>query len=403
MKIKNVLICCALLFTLYACHKNPEPVSQVINNKEFIRPTQETVENHISGNIIKETTTYIYEKPTDFFWIKSEKKDSTGKIIGSIVRTLGADRCPLTEIITDEFGNSNERYKVKYSPQTFDLLEKTEYNIDFNENHKVKSSKFIYQDGYIMSEEITTFAKDPTFKNIDGNNIADTYTIRFLPNKLARQKGFFESFYLIEKRRKYYTPELAERAQKDNFKIGDLYLSIDTKFDADGFPVSFHSSNPNLGEHKTENEWYKAEKDGLGNLVSITSFSNEAANEFSENSMSIFFEYNDKGILTKVSNYFYNPKTKDFDRFHSEESYNWVDPQVASIHNFVDANQIAETYCWNSLVYSKSEYYIEKFDKNEKVVIKKLGSKPGKEQRPQITTNIDSKITTKYETVQLSK
>lgn len=403
MKLKYLSICFSVLLLLSACHKDPEPVAQNVNNKEFIRPVQETVENYISGHIIKETTNFTYEKSSDYFWTKAETKDSTGKVIHSVIRTLAADRTPLTEVVTDEFGSSSEKYKVKYSAQTYDLLEKTEYKGDFNEQHKVKTTKFNYQDAYLMSEEVTTFAKDPNFKNIDGNNIADTYTIRFLPNKMARPKGFFETYSLIEKRRKYYTPEFAARAANDKFKIGDVYISTDTKFDADGMPISSKSINPTLGKDKDEQEWYQTEKDGLGNLMSITAYANEAMDKLTDNSTKITFEYNDKGIITKISDYFYNAKTKNFDKFHNEESFAWVDPQVASIHNFNDANHIIESYCWNSLVYSKSEYIVQKYDKSEKIVIKKLGSKPGNESRPNIATNIDSKITTKFETVQLGR
>lgn len=388
--MKKITILLLLLFCIFDL--------SAANNK-YIRITQKNVELFDSLKSV-ETTHFIYEKPSDIFWLKAETKDKSGQIIKQTERKFDADRMPVMEVVKDELGTESEKYVTKYSKENYELLEKTEYEGDIKPENKVLFTKYNYQDGYLISEEVIKYSNEDGFKNIEGNNIADMYVLKIIPAKENRPKGNHIVSYLIESRKLFVTPKLQKRLEDEKYKVGDLYLAENTVFSPDGFPVSYHS-NQEADEHQTSDEYYKVVKDEKGRMSSYTAYLNKEYTNSDEESLMTTFEYDSKGIIKKINKFRFNSETKQYDIFHNENDYNWYLPKEVTQYNLIDADETAESYCSHRHVYSISVNKIEKYSDTEKVVLESEDSFPSEDPHPKANLKPKKRTSYKYEIIKI--
>ena len=374
MKLIKQILIILLFLTLLSCSKcskDKEP-----SNNEFLKFTNEINEVYDSNKVTKEIIDYVYDKPEDIFWEKAIYKDSAGTIKKTIDREFDNDRFPIKETIT-EGGTITEISEIKYSHTNYELLSLVAYNRSINESSKLRSKKYIYDnEGYLISQEVTIFSSNPNFKNVDGNNIVQSYTLRFFPKTTSKPKGNQIITYFIEKNKEYFDGSISENSKEQpKYKIGDISQLEETQFDEEGIPTHYKAIRPSEPDKPTE-EWYKPEKDGLGNIVSLTSFPDSTFETNNEKSIEINLEYDDQGIISKIEEFKFNPETKKFDIFHDLKSFIWNDPMIKSVHNYIEASYKNEHKCYHKKVYTINETRIEKFSDGEKIVTKFSASYP---------------------------
>lgn len=369
---------------------------------EIIRFTKKVVENYVEGKTRKDIIEYHYEKADDIFWKKEIQKDDVGSVLRETVREFDENRFPVTEIVNDELGTQTERYKVKYSPENLQLLEKIEYEGEFRESDKVRFIAYHYKNGYLIGEEVIKFGRNG-FKNIDGNNIEHTYKLRFILPENSRPKGAHEICFYIEKRKMYYTPEMAEKDSVPIAKIGDIILEEFTEFDKDGFPSYYKKVTTAIkdehAEHRPQEEYFKIEKSPEGKILTINGFSDKNYSKNSFETAKLFFSYDAKGWVNEIREIRYNDTTKQFNLLHDLNNYKWFSPKVNSKYDFSLYTENNEHRCYHGLVHSFNYSEVSKYDKGN-IVIKEssasydLGKSP---QVPKLRKN--KKISYKYEII----
>ena len=185
---------------------------------------------------------------------------------------------------------------------------------------------------------------------------------------------------------------------KEKCKLGSIERLDETKFNDEGYPVHTKTTSPECSSHASE-EWFKIEKDGLGNVISITGYSNEALDSLNESNSKHLFTYNDKGMVSKYEEYRYNVETKKFDRFHSAKTIEWNDPGLAG-DLYLCPTYKAESYCLHRKVYSMKKRTVEKYGNGEEIIMIESGSKESDGPDPDMELKPDKKVTVKYEVIQ---
>ncbi len=345
---------------------------------EIIRYTKKTVERYQDGKVSKETIDYIYEQPGDIFWKRELLKDSEGNIIRETIREFDGNRFPVSEVVTDELGTQSEKYKVKYSPDNLQLLERTEYEGDFVESDKVRHITYEYRNGYIFAENVTKYSK-PGFRNIDGNNIEYSYRLRFILPAKNRPMGAHEIAYYIEKRKMYYTPGIAEKNPIPDLKQGDVVLEEFTEFDEDGFPEYYKKVSVSIkdehAEHRPQEEWFKVEKSpDDGRIICITGYADKGFTKNSFETAKIYYGYDKNGWVNKIEEWRFNDTTKKFDLLHDLMTYKWFSPNISSKFDFSLYTENNEHRCYHGLVHSFSFSEIEKYQKGNIIIKEKSAS-----------------------------
>lgn len=381
-------------FVLFAC----EPKADIEQSKDFIRPTVQIIEVYENELINIDSVYYEYENEADFYWNKATYIDKDGNKFKEIIVEFDENRLPIKETVIDELGTASEIYLVKYCPTSHLLLEKIEYRDEIADNNIIKSVKYNFESGKLLSEEVVVYSKDADFVNADGNRIIDMYKLRFLPLAQSRPAGLHRTFFMIENRTRYVTTQLASRFSEKNYEIGSIFSTEFTNFDEKGVPLNYKTTeSPVADEHFREAIWFATEFDEKGNLISITGYSDEAKEILSEDALKYFFEYDDKGVFVKAAEYMLNTETNEFDLFHGQTVYNWVNPFIHTIYNYSEADKVAEHKCIHRGVYSITETKIEKYTPEEKIIVIRSASKETDEPRPELELKIKSKTHTKYE------
>lgn len=370
---------------------------------EIIRYTKKVVEHYQDGKVRKDIIEYQYEKPDDIFWKKEIQKDEEGTVLRVTERVFNRMRFPMTEIVTDELGTQSERYMVRYSPDNLQLLEKTEYEGEFSESNKVSYVAYHYKNDYLAGEDFIKYSR-PGFKNIDGDNIEYSYKLRFILPEKNRPKGSHEVAYYIEKRKMYYTPQMAEDRPIPGLKAGDVVLEEYTEFDNDGFPKYYKKVNIAIkdehAEHRPVEEWFKVEKSPEdGRILCITGFEDKNFTKNSFETAKIYYSYDKNGWVSKIEEWRFNDTTKQFNLLHDVNSYMWFTPKVDSKYDFTLYTENNEHRCYHGFVHSFTNSEISKYDKGEILLTEssasyKLGKAPKK---PKFERN--KKTSYKYEVI----
>lgn len=370
---------------------------------EIIRYTKKVVENYLEGKTRKDIIEYQYEKPDDIYWKKEIQKDDEGSVLRETIREFDENRFPVTEIVTDELGTQTERYKVKYSPDNLQLQEKIEYEGEFKESDKVRYIAYHYKYGYLVSEDVIKYA-DNDFRNVDGNNIEHTYKLRFILPENSRPRGAHEICFYIEKRKMYYTPEMAERDSVPIAKIGDIILEEFTEFDKDGFPSYYKKVTTAIkdehAEHRPQEEFFKIEKSPQdGRLLCITGYSDGKYTKNSFETAKLYFSYDAKGWINEIREIRYNDTTKQFNLLHDLNNYKWFTPKINSNYDFSLYTENNEHRCYHGLVHSFNYSEINKYDKGN-IVITESSASYDLGKTPQVAKlRKNKKISYKYEII----
>ncbi len=391
MRFIKLLAIAALCLVSLACKKQPA-VEERGNELMFV--TDETVQNYIDGvPSEKEFVSYEYENDTDYFWKKAIYKDSAGNATKTIERELGADRLPTKEIITDHATLTTEIVVPVYSKDTYELLSKDVYEGEMKPEALVMKVKNNYDaNGWLLSQEVSRFSTDAEYKNTDGNKLVDYFVLRMLPAKNSRPKGNFPVYSVVEKRTQYFPTDDEETGAK----AGSIALSVETTFDADGYPATFKISRPDC-QHDPDSEWYKVDKDSKGNIIAMTGYSNEKRDSISEANSKITFTYGADGMIAKIADMKYTPETKQFDRLHSEKEYKWIRPAHKLKVRPMEASIFEKSYCYGQERCSARETIVEKFENGEKTVLVRQGSYDGKfDPAKKVEMKDFTRTTTKY-------
>ncbi len=398
LKLFSLVLITTLFFV--SCSNKEKEISN--EKKDFIRYTQVIIESFgdTPEESNKETIDYIYENPNDFFWKTAIYKDAEGNVLRTIEREFDDNRFPTKEF-TKEDSAITESVVLKYDTNFYEITEKIIYNGIIAPENKVREERYYFdKDGYINSQDVTIFENDGNFKNIEGNNIKIVYTLVAFPAKTARPKGSIMPTYFIEKYKSYFTEDDISRDEEaaKKLKIGDLYVIEETKFNEQGIPTYFMSTQPECEDHPGK-EWFRCDFDGIGNIASITSYANENLDSLITGCTQKLYEYNDQGFIVKIEELKYNTETQKFDLPHDLMMFDWANPQINSFANFIDVSKRIEHTCSHSKSLNVLDKKIEKFADGEKVVLESRVSYPIDSIPQTIETKLRKKTIYKYENI----
>ncbi len=406
--MKRVIMLLLIPFLTMAAYDNlaaqkKAPVAAPVGGNDILRFVSSSVEKFSEGKTVKTTVEYVYERPDDIFWKKQIEKDEAGNVVRMTEREFDENRLPDSEVITDELGTQNERYIVKYSPETLKILEMTEYEGGFKETDRVRKVEYIYKDGCLIAEEVTKFG-EPDFKNIEFNNIAMTYRLRFVVPPNSRPKGNFEIGAFIENRKIWFTRQMVERGDNPSAKIGEVALEEYTLFDEDGFPYYYKTlTNKLTGEHENENaqeQWIKTEKSPEGKIVTITSYEDKKFTKSSFGTPRYIYSYDKNGWVSKIDEYRFNDSTMKFDKLHDVMSYVWFRPKLVGKYDFTMCTENNMHKCYHAMEQSYNYSEIKKFDKGELVIVESKAAYPlGGKAPAKPGLKPTKKTVTKYEVI----
>lgn len=361
MKFLRILPLFLILFI--ACEQ--KGITQETN--DFIVITDKVIEYYDSILINTDYISYEYASENDYFWQKKTVKDKTGSFVSSIERELDDHGLPVMEVITDELGTTIDKAILKYDPETKQLLTRDEYEGDINDENKTITINYNYdKEGYLVSKEVIRYCDDESFKNIDGNNVEDRYTLRYLPQKESRPEGLHETIAMVESSITYITPSLKERYSDEEGEIGDMYIESKITFDENGLPLMSESSYGD--DHTAKQEYFKVEQDEEGKIKTITGYMNKAMDSMAFANAKWVFTYTDDGTFKDYKEYKYNDSSKVFDMFHDAMSIEWRNPGIPLKHDFILTAETTEHFCWHSLRFSKDVEKVEKFADGEIVI-----------------------------------
>jgi hypothetical protein len=371
--MKSVRIIAYLFLSIIsaACNKNQNNEPQTPKN-EYLKFTSETREVYDSGKMTKLSVEYTYEKDGDWFWKKTIYKDSTGKVVKLIEREFDANRLPVKETLTEN-GTVTGYNILTYDPKYKEITRRETYKGSANNAQKVFLEKYNYDDeGSLLSLENVNYSTDPAFKNADGNNITSQFSARLFPGKVNRPRGNYIIDYYIENSKNYVTTTNA--ANYPGKKVGDLATTLETKFDSTGTPVYSKTNKAEPG--RPAEVWYKADRDGIGNVTSLREYSNTDMDSLENGNLESSYEYDDIGMITKVEKYKYNAKTKKFDRSFDLKIFNWYDPKIDSWHNYTQLAQRDEHYWEDRRQFTVDDFQVDKFDSGELIIRKSTAAYP---------------------------
>lgn len=390
VRLLGIFIITGLMLSCSGSQEDPAETKA----EQFMQITSKVVEQYSETGTETENIEYVYNSPKDFFWAKAVHKDGSGEIIKEVVRELDDKGMPVTEKII-ELETVTETSDVKYCPHSYFLLEKTIYNGEKNENNMTMKVKNNYEEGWLLNQETEIYSTDPEYKNENGSKLLRYFKLRFFPSKESRPKGPNETIFFVEEMKTFCSCKEGEECDSDKSgkhagegmkkghgegknkkdsdkkecKYGHLESFTTTEFSPEGYPVHMKTTAAGCENDPTE-EWYKIEKDGIGNVISITGYNNKEMTETTGRNHKIFLEYNSEGLISKSAEYKYNKETEKFDRMHDVKTFKWVDPGFMGHVKVLYPTKTEENYCYGSKTYSKTATTIEKFENGEKIITK---------------------------------
>ncbi len=391
-----------IIFALMACSEASKETAKEDAAPEYMKVTSQVTETYGDEGAEKEIVEYSYEKESDDFWVKAEYKDAEGNVMKTVKRELDENRMPVKEM-TEELGMVTETIVTKYDPETHLLVEKTIYDGEPAEENKTQMLRNNYEDGCIISQETFRYSSDEDFKNEEGTAVESYVKLNALPAKENRPKGDFMPAFFVSEMKQYCTAEEKDEGCKDKTEAcskGHIENHIMTKVSDEGYPLFMTTNEPEC-EHHAASEYYKVEKDGLGNVVAIVGYKDSAFTESTPGNMKKVFVYNDKGMIHKYAEYFYNDETGKYDRMHRSANINWVKSDVDNPACEYAPSVYEESYCYGRKVYSVTQEKINKFSGGEKIVeVSSFSEKSETGPVPEkIKLEPSKKVLTYYETV----
>ncbi len=407
-KLLSLALLAAVLF-ISACG-NKGTTENAVEKDAYIRPVTKTVETYNEDATEKEIIEYTYEKPSDFFWVKAEYKAEDGTVNKLVKREFNEKRLPVKEI-TEELETVTETVVTKYCPHSYFLLEKTVYNGEEAPENKDYTMTYTFEQGYLISEEYVKFNNDPEFKNAEGTNVEMTSKYRYFPAPEFRHEGPQDAAFFVDEVKAYFTKDdqkrIEESGQKPEkeFKIGDLYWVTRTDFNEEGIPTHMVAGEAECEHHATE-EWYKIEKDDKGRVIGVIGYSDDKMENITPKNMKYSYSYDADGKLASIEENRYNPDTKEFDKFHDGQKFNFKEVDFVTGKQkflFTSNAKISEHYCYGAKAYSYNEDKIVSYDKTQKVVEKYKGGYEGEFQGRQAEHKLVAKEITKFDDVKTAE
>lgn len=395
LKLKIVLTTfCAM--AMIACGKEA-----TASSNEVVRPKIETVVKFTEQGENKTTTEYIYDKPSDRFWIKAIVKDGNGKAVKSINRELDPEtRMPVKEYTIDEMGEIDEIIVLEYDVKTALPLKKLIYKEEVKPENLLEEVSNTYINGVLDRQTYVAHELDG-YKNVDGSNITYDITIRFMPSAETRGRGEIEPFYKIESRKVYLTDKLIKRMEMENAKAGDIYFTEKTTFDELGYPKEYTSTDPNAGtEHRYSKEYYVVKTDKSKRLLELTPYANPERDSIAKDALMWKFEYDKTGKNSVVTEIMLNEANGKFDLIHGRYRYKWLNPIPGQLELY-DAEIKNEGFCQHRKVYSMQVNEIEKFDTKEKITVSRTAEMQGGFPKEELPGKVTKRTTLKFETIKL--
>ncbi len=400
-KLLSLALFAAVLF-ISACG-NKDAETPDLEVQTYIRPITKTVETYKEDGTEMEIIEYTYASPNDFFWTKAEYKAEDGSINKVVKREFDKDGMPVKEL-TEELETITETVETKYCPHSYFLLEKTVYDGEMAPENKSYHLKYNFEQGYLISEEYKKFSNDPEFKNADGDNVVMVSSYKYFPAVEYRHEGPQDAAFFVDVVKAYFTKddqqrmEEAEQKPEKEFKIGDLYWVSKTDFNEEGIPTHMLAGEADCEHHATE-EWYKIEKDDQGRVIGVIGYSDPAMETLTEKNMKHSYSYDANGKLASIEENRYNPETKEFDRFHDGQKFNFQEVDFVTGKQkflFTENAKVAEHYCYGAKAYSYNENKIVSYDKTKKVVETYKGGYEGEFQGRQAEHKLVAKETTTF-------
>ncbi|MFW6276532.1 MAG: hypothetical protein ACOC2K_02525, partial [Bacteroidota bacterium] len=350
-----------------------------------------------------ETVEYSYTERSDMFWQKAEFKDSEGRIIKLVRREFNEKGLPVLEK-TEELGTVVSTVETEYCPHSYYLLEKTVYNGEAEEANKTERYEIIYDKGVLEAQVFEKYSDDPDFVNADGNNIAYTYKLKYLPTGDSRPKGYHPVNFLVESSKEYFTASDKENYPEENKNIGDVFYISKTDFTEDGIPVYSLTEKADCEDHPTE-QWFKAKKDDYGRLLALEGYSNKELTEHGSGNTKMIYNY-DGDKLVSVEEYKFNEESSDYDLFHDAVAIEWKqlrDNDYKEVHNLLEASSAKEHYCYHRKLYSVREEKVVEYNENHKVIEHFQGSYEGDFTGRKADKKLIKKVSYKTEKIQKSE
>lgn len=389
--MKHAIYLLVIIFVA-SCGKKSEPATETENT--YLKTLSETIETYEDGQKETGTVEYAYEVPDDYFWKKAIFKDDKGEIEKTIEREFDVNRFPSLEITRDADNAVTSTIALSYYADTRQIKEKIYYDGEALPENKKMGYKYYYENGRLIAEEVERYA-GADFTNSEGNNVSMSYKMRYFPAPDSRPQGSYQTAYFTENYTRFFTERDKEKSGL-NLKIGDVYQTEKTEFDQSGKPKYKFSEEPECCSALNE-EWFAADKDGIGNLLSITGFSNEKLDSHKENNTKIVFEYDDKAQLRKIIEFKYNEQTKQFDKVHDTKTFAFYGAEYLSDFNAVEADILSEHFCLGEKIFKVTHTKVVKFADGEKMIERHTGSYSGEYTGKLPEMKLQSRRIIKYE------
>ncbi|MFH1051641.1 MAG: hypothetical protein V1779_12035 [bacterium] len=384
--MRLLLYICLSIVLLTACAEKEQSFD--INNKEII--LMKIVQN-FEGDSVTETEIYeyTYERPSDKFWNKANLKDGAGEDISITTRKLDTrTRMPIEEYV-EEMDEITESYKVIYSANTGDLLLKEEFEGNFNKSRKIKSTKYDYINGVLISRTVATYSNNPKFVNKNNANYNNIHKLRFFTPMNTRPPGNFESDYYFEYRNEY-------EDNSDSSNYGKIIFGETTEFDNKGFPI-FHSTTQPGCAHEGFAEWFDYKLDKKGRIISLKAYDNELKTKRSQHSSQILYTYDKHGYINTITDKKYSQDEGEYTKFHDLQVIEWLFDKNSRCYDFNFTN---EHYCFTGQRHSLYEKKVSFDGKMKKVVSEYYDAYSGEYKTQELHPKLFKKTTYIYAPIQ---
>ena len=343
---------------------------------------QQIIETYDS-NVNKEDINYEYDFINDRFWKQATHNDINGNILKIEINDFDKFRIP-SKIITSSGSTIIKVNFIKYFIPTFDIISNEEFLKKDDNKHLIHSEKNIFDnDGFIISKELINYSPDSNYKNVEGSSVLEYKLIRYFPVKSAILKGDLNSFYFIEKYKKFNVKNELDSNILE--KKGELAFEEFTEFDKQGYPK--HKKYKNFfTDTAYTNEWFDIKLDSIKRIKYLNTFFDKKLNILNNKCKRTIFKYFNDGFLKEVDTYVYTPEKESYNKYIESYEYKWVKSEIMSKQNYNDVSVIHESYDSITTMHYIDERRITKMDNfGEKITEfyeqkfetgKKQGNKP---------------------------
>lgn len=322
-----------LFSLLIACNRYKDDYFGERISKDSYRPTEITDEDLLDSSQVKYS--YYYEKKNDFYPTEIVVSSSEDSLIVRYILKLNDFRLPesMTKSINDSL---IEYFELSYNPQNYFLTVKRTYSIVRGSRILIESNSYNFDENDVLiSVRNEKFSSDSTYYNTDSTRHVSDEQFRILPSPSNRFKGNHNCLLFPDTLAKFLTLQDFQKNKRQYKKLrlrqGSKVYSFQTSWDSDGYPAYSNE----IDNSKTYTRWYRTDKDGLGNVLSVFSYSDENFKKRNSDDYALGFVYDDRTYIYSISKSYYNHRTSKYDRLFSNETFNWLDFGLNNPQNFI--------------------------------------------------------------------